>query len=256
MVFARTATLVFLALAPASAVHLADAAEPARAGESGPTANELNLDRLISVYEDLAAALSGVEDSTDADLVASRVAADFLLLRGMGQVISGGEEVSTDTMRSFRLRNEHARSAVSNATARLRENNCYGSAALPAALSLSVLISGKTPSGADAESAVQELVANNREMMSMLLDEAVDKESAAQVAGLINTSLRCEAALSAYAEEVGTAHLDEEQRSHYARRQNDFLIDIRNHHARLNPNEYFGNAFLRDFVESRLTPER
>lgn len=243
-------------LVPMTGTVAADGESFTRTEEVALSADELNLDRLISVYEDVATALSSVDDSTDADLVASRIAADFLLLRGMGQTIftsSNGAEVNSDTLRSFRLRRERASSAIETATARLREHSCYGSEALPAALSLSCLISGKAPTGPAAETAVQELLSNNREMMSLLLDEAIDSDSAEQVANLIGSSLRCEAALSAYAKEVGAAGLDAEQIEFYAQRQRDFHIDLQNHRERLEPQNYYGNTFLREFIEGLLT---
>lgn len=256
MMFFRAIGLTAALLMPVSAVPAADEKAPAPAGEVALSADELNLDRLISVYEDVATALSSVDDSTDADLVASRVAADFLLLRGMGQALftpGSGAEVNSDTLRSFHLRRERARTAVEAATARLRENSCYGSEALPAALSLSGLISGKAPTGPAAETAAQELLSNNREMMSLLLDEATDSDSAEQVANLIGSALRCEAALSAYVEEVGKGSLDSEQLEFYAQRRRDFHIDLRNHRERLEPQNYYGNAFLREFIEGLLT---
>lgn len=256
MMFFRAIGLTAALLMPVCAVLAADEKVPTPAEGSEVSADELNLDRLISVYEDVATALSSVDDSTDADLVASRVAADFLLLRGMGQALfasGGGAEVNSDTLRSFHLRREQARKAVETATARLRENSCYGSEALPAALSLSGLISGKAPTGPAAETAAQELLSNNREMMSLLLDEATDAGSAEQVASLIGSALRCEAALSAYAKEVGAASLDSDQLEFYAQRKRDFHIDLRNHSERLEPQGYYGNTFLREFIEGLLT---
>lgn len=256
MLFFRAIGLSAALLMPVCAVPAADEKAPAPAGGIEISANELNLDRLISVYEDVATALSSVDDSTDADLVASRVAADFLLLRGMGQALftsGSGAEVNSDTLRSFHLRREQARTAVETATARLRENSCYGSEALPAALSLSGLISGKTPTGPAAETAAQELLSNNREMMSLLLDEATDAGSAEQVANLIGAALRCEAALSAYAKEVGASSLDSDQLEFYAQRKRDFHIDLGNHRERLEPQGYYGNTFLREFIEGLLT---
>lgn len=254
MMFFRALSLVSLTLLPAIVDASEGSVPPATRQEEAPTADELNLDSIITVYEDVATALSSVDDSTDANLVASRVATDFLLLRGMGQNLAdySGVKVNSETMRSFQLRREQARSAVESARTRLRENSFYGSEALQAALSLSGLISGKSPAGPAAETAVQELLANNREMMSLLLDEAKDAATAEQVTNLIEAALRCETALSAYAKEVGNAHLDDEQRDFYSQRRKDFYIDLQNHRERLAPLDYFRNSFLREFIEGLL----
>lgn len=239
------------ALCKGADMAAADAAEPV-----APTAGELNLDRYLAIYEDLGAALANVDNATDADLVAVRVAADFLLLRGMDHAISRSDtssSLSPEFLRSFQTRREQVRSSVDDSIRRLREANCYGSTALPAALTLFCHIAGTAPSKEEAEVALQELLSRNLEMMLFLLEKAVDAKSAAVVASLMESACQCKAALVAYGEELGAAELPPDQLSFFVERRMKASAAILLLKNKLEAVDFHGCEALRRSVEAVLT---
>lgn len=224
---------------------------PAVAAEPDGQEVEERLDRLASAYEDLAMALSGVEDLVDADLVAGRAAADFLLLRELHAALSmtGEGVLSPEFTKSFKTRCEEAARSVEASIARLRENHCFYSDALPAALSLSCLRNEplqKTPAMA---ACAMELLMNNREMVILMLDEAVDEESAPQVAVLVQAALVYDDALAAFVREVGEELLDEEQKRDFGQRMENFTVDLAGHRERLEQSGFYGTMVLRSLFD-------
>ncbi len=226
-------------------------ASAAWAGQVSPE-QEQKLDKLALAYEDLAHALDGVEDITDADLVAARVAADFLLMRELHAAWQGGDapEMSPEFAKSFAMRCAEAGKTAKAAMERLREHSCYESDALMAALSLAPLMDSASLQKSPAlATAAMELVANNREMIILILDEAVDEATAPQVAALVQAAFVYGEALSAFADEVGDGLLEEEKKQDFGQRFENFNIDFSEHRARLSGKGYFGCEALRSVFE-------
>ena len=218
---------------------------------------ERRLDDLASTFEDVASALSAVEDMTDADLVASRVAVDFLLLRDINaalEQVGAGGELSPDFARSFSARCASARRAVNDAAERLREHHCYESEALSAALSLATLMNNPA-GGTKLREAALELVANNLEMLVMLLDEVRDTDTADQVALLVMTSLTYDAELSRFAKEQEVHALDEEKGDYFTRRIEGVRLDFADLLTLLEEKNFWGSSLLEKAVRGqRGTP--
>lgn len=240
-----------MAYQEAIAAAVCMAASVAWAEQASPE-QEQKLDKLALAYEDLAHALDGVEDITDADLVAARVAADFLLMRELHAALQRGKttETSPEFAKSFATRCAEAGKTAKAAMERLREHSCYESDALMAALSLAPLMDAASLQKSPAlAAAVMELVANNREMIILILDEAVDNTTASQVAALVQAAFIYGETLSAFADEVGDGLLEEEKKQDFGQRFENFNIDFSEHRARLTEKGYFGCDALRSVFE-------
>lgn len=244
----RTATVAGSAAAGSAIVCLV---APAIMAEPVSPEDEQKLDQLASAYEDLATALSGVGDMTDADLVAARVAVDFLLLRDLNAALAGvgKDEMRPDFSKSFMTRCSEAGRTAEAAMERLRRNSCFESDALPAALSLASLMKGPLKKSPALATAAMELLVNNKEMVILMLDEAVDAESSVQVAALVQAALAYGEVLSSFVEETGEDLLEVEQKQDFGQRIENFNIDFAEHKARLSADGYYGCAELRALFE-------
>lgn len=237
----------------ATAVETETPPPAVEASDSQTNERERRLDDLASTFEDVALALSAVEDMTDADLVASRVAVDFLLLRDINaalEQVSAGGELSPDFARSFSARCASASRAVNDASARLREHHCYESDALSAALSLASLMNNPA-GGAKFREAALELVANNLEMLVMLLDEVQDADTADQVALLVMTSLTYDAELSRFAKEQESHVLDEEKGDYLTKRIEGVRLDFADLLTLLAEKGFWGSSLLEKAVRGK-----
>lgn len=249
--------LFLVALSLAAATVDAEAETPILAVETAnglPDEHERRLDDLAATFEDVAAALSAVEDMTDADLVASRVAVDFLLLRDINAALEavsrGGEAVGPDFARSFETRCATARQAVQEAMERLRNSRCYESDALPAALSLASLMNDP-PEGSQLREAGLELVANNLEMLLLLLDEVKDTDTADQVALLVMTSLAYDAELTRFAQEQEQHALEQEKADYLMRRIEGARLDFLELLTLLTEKNFFDSSLLKEALEQQ-----
>lgn len=224
----------------APAAHAAEGAEIERSADS-----------LISTYEDLSNALAGVQDVTDADLVASRVAVDILLIRQLHATLqsAGASSASADFTKSFASRCAVVSDTVDAAMARLKACHCYESDALNAALYLLPLISPEVRPGPDMAPYVAELVANNQEVIIMLLDEAVDASSAPLVAGLVASAMDYGEELAELASSVGTESLSAEHIFFFGQRKKNFELDFAEHKRRLTECKFFDCKELSDLFE-------
>lgn len=213
--------------------------------------DEQKLDNLASAYEDLSSALAGVEDMTDADLVAARVAVDFLLLRDLDAALRASDGMGVDhaSVRSFVVRCTEAARTTQSAMEHLRQNSCFESDALQAALSLAILMSDPDQKSQILATSAKELVANNKEMVILLLDEAVDEVTAPQVAVLVQAALVYGTSLASFAEEQGDELLSIEQKDEFSQRLENFAIDFAEQRSRLSVEEYFGSKALRSLFE-------
>lgn len=238
-----SATALFLLPAAACVASTANAADGAEI--------ERSADSLISTYEDLSNALAGVQDVTDADLVASRVAVDILLIRQLHASIQSAGEVaaSADFTKSFATRCAVVSKTVDAAMARLKSCHCYESDALSAALYLLPLISPEVRPGPDMAPYAAELVANNQEVIIMLLDEAVDADSAPLVAELVASAMDYGVELEDFADSVGTDSLTEEQIFFFGQREKNFQLDFAEHKRRLSELKFFDCKDLSDLFE-------
>lgn len=223
---------------------LCAAAEPC-----APAAAEQELDRFVSLLEDVAAALGSVRDTQEAELVAPRVAADFIAIKALHETVHGMDDsgVSADFIKSYATRGAQARSATEAAVKHLRENACFESRSLPLALSFAGLLTDKL-SDAQAASAVTLLLADNREQMTNLLARVGNAESAEQVAELLQPMLTCDAALAAFAHAHAESGVPEEVARRLNAAEQGFTAAVR----ALNSREYCGNAALRELLQPRL----
>lgn len=160
---------------------------PVLAQQSSP--HEETLDRFARVFEDLAAALVSIENKVEADMVASRVAVDFLGLAELNPIVMGlkDNKPSPSFSQSFALRSQEAGRTVGVAMERLRSHACYNSRALVAAMALGGLLDKKLTREQAAECAA-ELMVNNQECLVRLLQETRDADSADKVAFLIRAN--------------------------------------------------------------------
>lgn len=223
---------------------LCAAAEPC-----APAAAEQELDRFVSLLEDVAAALGSVRDMQEAELVAPRVAADFIAIKALHETVHGMDDsgVSADFIKSYATRGAQARAAAAAAVQHLRENACFESRSLPLALSFAGLLTDKL-SEAQAEGAVTLLLADNREQMALLLARVGDAPSAEQVAALLEPMLTCDDALAAFAHAHAASGVSEEA----ARRLNEAELGFAAAVRALNSRDFCGNAALRELLLPRL----
>ena len=224
----------------ASSAHAADSAEIERSADS-----------LISAYEDLSNALAGVQDVTDADLVASRVAVDILLIRQLHASIQGAGEITAGEAftKSLATRCALVSKTVDAAMERLKNCRCYESDALNAALYLIPLISPDVRPGPDMALHAAELVANNREVIIMMLDEAENVASAPLVAELVASAMDYGVELEAFAASLGEDSIPEEQRAYLKQRRENYELDFAEHRRRLSELKFFDCKDLSDLFE-------
>lgn len=154
--------------------------------------NEKLLGQFAAAFEDAVVALSSVQSKSEADVVASRVAVDFILLQKLNREVLriNTNAVSPAFAREFAERCTKAQQQVKAAAERLSTVRCFGSKALESALTLASLVSGKLDD-AVAIQACRELVLNNLELSNRLLKEVKDYDSAEKIAPMLKVSLSC-----------------------------------------------------------------
>lgn len=138
------------------------------------------------------AALSSVQSKVEADVVASRVAVDFILLQRLNREVLriNTNAVTPAFAREFTERCTKAQQQVQTAVERLSAVHCFESKALESALTLASLVSGKLEDSV-ALQACRELVLSNLELSNRLLKEVKDYESAEKVAPMLKVALSC-----------------------------------------------------------------
>lgn len=162
------------------------------AGEEASAENEKILGQFASAFEDAVTALSSVQSKTEADVVASRVAVDFILLQRLNREVLriNTNAVSPSFAREFAERCTKAQQQVQSAVERLSSVRCFESKALESALTLASLVSGKLEDHV-ALQACRELVLSNFELSNRLLKEVRDYDSAEKVAPMLKVVLSC-----------------------------------------------------------------
>ncbi len=208
---------------------------------------EQKLETMALSFEDVAEALRSVQDVNDADLVASRVAVNFLMLRNLHEemrAMQSNADVRPEYAKSFALRCAEARKSAVSSIAALQELDYHGSVSLPSATSLAALMKAPLPPDKAARAA-WELKLNNMEMIALLLDEVSDTESAETVASLVEYALACGEILEVFAEEYASYPLDEESSVYYGRRVEDYHVDFGRLAESLKAHNYYDSAKLR-----------
>ena len=213
---------------------------------------EQKLEKMAVSFEDVAEALRAVQDVHDADLVASRVAVNFLMLRNLHQemlAMQSNADVRPEYAKEFTQRCAEARKSAVASIVALQQQEYYGSVALPAATSLAALMKDPLPPDKAARAA-WELKLNNMEMIVLLLDEVRDPETAATVTSLVEYALACGEILEMFAEEYASHPLDEESSMYYGRRVEDYHVDFGRLVEFLKEHNYYDSAELRQiFVQ-------
>lgn len=221
---------------------------PCAAQEQAPlSAEEQKLEALAAAFEDVAEALLTVQDVNDADLVASRVAVDFLMLRNLHaemMAMQSHADVRADYAKDFARRCAEARKSAVATIAALQQQDFHGSVSLPAATSLAALMKAPLPPR-KAAIAAWELKLNNMEMIVLLLDEVSDHESAETVAALVEYALACGEILESFATECESYPLDEETAIYYGRRVEDYHVDFGRLAIALKECNYYDSERLR-----------
>lgn len=216
-------------------------------GAQESSAAEAKLETLALAFEDVAEALATVQDVSDADLLASRVAVDFLLLRNLHAEMvemKTNPDVREEYAKAFILRCTEARKTAISAIQSLRKQDYFGSAALPAAASLASLM--KEPlQPQKAAHAAWELKVNNMEMIVRLLSEVNDKPSAEMAASLVEYAIACGKILEKFATEYESQPLDAESSVYYASRVEDYHVDFGNLLAALKACNYYDSERLK-----------
>lgn len=197
---------------PVASAESAEAAAPVASAK--PAASEMvlscrerYLDQFASTYDDLAAALASVSDREEADFVASRVALDFILLHRLDRRLKDeqGEQIRGCMIARFVNRCDQSRRAVCEAMERLRLEDCFGSAALEAALELSQLQDGRLPLARAGELG-RRLHLNSAESTLRLLRRVNNSDSAQTIAPLLHCVRSCGRSVDEYlAEYAGAA---------------------------------------------------
>lgn len=221
------------------------------------SAAEQKLETMAVSFEDVAEALLSVQDVNDADLVASRVAVNFLMLRNLHAemlAMQNNADVRPEYAKAFALRCAEARKSAIASIAALQQQDYHGSVSLPAATSLAALMKAPLPPDKAARVA-WELKLNNMEMVVLLLDEVSDAESADTVASLVEYALACGEILESFAEEHASHPLDEETSMYYGRRVEDYHVDFGRLAESLKAHNYYDSAKLRQiFVADEPPP--
>ncbi len=228
----------------------------AYADEAALSPAEQKLDNLALAFEDVAEALAMVQDLQDADLIASRVAVDFIMLRPLHAEIKAlkhNPQVRPEMAQRFFSRCAAARKQALAIIAELNKTACHGSAALPAAISLAGLMDGSL-SAEKAAVAAMELKINNMERMVDLLVEVNDAASAAAVAPMMEYANVLGNVLSDFADEYESTPLPEESALYFARRVEDYHVDLANVVSRIQSADFYGNEPLRALLSSPEPP--
>ncbi len=203
-------------------------------------------------FEDVAEALATVQDLQDADLIASRVAVDFLMLRPLHDEMKNlnkNAQVRPEFAQQFFARCADARKQALSAIAALNKTSCYASSALPAAISLAGLMADSLPADKAAIAAI-ELKINNMEKMADLLTAITDEASAAVVAPLVELAHARGRILDDFAAEYEDAPIPDDLALYFARRVEDYHVDLANQVARIQAEQFFGNVKLAELLTS------
>lgn len=222
-------------------------AEPQTAAPApAVSAEQQTLDSLVSLLEDVAAALDSVSDTESADLVAPRVAVDFIAMSKLHAAAHAASEnipADADFAKSFMTRSTQARRLLDDAVCRLKEHNAYGSRVLPSALSFSSLLTDSLPESRAAESAAV-LLAHHRAQMTMLLARVQDAATAAEVAELLQAMLTTDDVLAAFAAQ----HADGGVTENTAITLNKAEKDLEGAVSTLRARDFYGNTKLRTLL--------
>lgn len=204
-----------------------------------------NVEDIISFWEDMATALDDVRDVTDADLVATRVALDILLIREW----YGDTEATSGADKAVKARAAAAAKTAATAVARVKAKHYYESDALKAAVQLLPLVDPAVKPGASFAPAVAELRMNCRETIIELLEEVDDAESADIVAKLVDATMICCDWLDELADEIGDADMDEEQELFIERRMDSYEADLKELKTRLKKEHFYGSVELKTVLD-------
>lgn len=221
------------------------------AGEEASAENEKLLGQFASAFEDAVTALSSVQSKTEADVVASRVAVDFILLQRLNREVLriNPNAVSPSFAREFTERSTKAQQQVQAAAERLSSVRCFESKALEAALSFASLVSGQLEDHA-ALQACRELVLNNLELSNRLLKEIRDYDSAEKIAPMLKVVLSCGRIINEFRgglESRGQALPPEHD---FDRRLQRFREESAKNLERLQLEGFFDNRALREVLQA------
>lgn len=213
--------------------------------------NEKLLGQFAAVFEDVVAALTDVQTKAEADVVASRVAVDFILLQRLNREVLhiDTKVVRPAFAREFAERCTRAQSQVKEAAGRLAGVRCFGSKALEAALTLATLVSGQLSDEA-AILAGRELVVNHLEVSSRLLREVKDFESAEKVAPMLKVALECGRVLNEFRlsyESRGQSLMKEPDFEERVRR---FREDLARSMEQLQIEGFYDSVMLREVLQA------
>lgn len=207
------------------------------------------LDQLVSLLEDVSTALDSVTDADSADMVAPRVAADFIAMSKLHDPAHHVEKtvsVPDEIAKSFVVRSRQARQLLDDSVKRLKENQAYGSRSLPVALSLSSLMTRPLTESLAAEASAIVLT-DSRNQLSVVLLRVHDEASAAEIAPMVQAMLTTDDVLSAFAAEHADGGVSENTAVRLNRAEEDFARCIRSLRAR----NYHNNRLLRQLLDSR-----
>lgn len=216
---------------------------------------EQRMEKMALAFEDAAEALAGVNDVADADFVASRVAVDFLMLKDLhATILSMNKEtdVRSEYAQTFLKRCTDSRAQALASIQALKKQDCFGSSALPAAISLAGLMKGPLPPHAAYETAM-ELKTNNMEMVILLLSAVKDTDSAATLAPMVEYAFALGKILEDFVLEHEQTPMDDDSAVYFARRIEDYHVDFANEAERLAAVHFFGNPLLRELLSA--TPQ-
>lgn len=125
-----------------------------------------NVEDIISFWEDMTTALDDVSDVTDADLAATRVALDIILIREW----YGDTEATAGADKAVKARAAAAAKTAATAVAGVKAKHYYESDALKSAVQLLPLVDPAVKPCASMAPAVAELRMNCRETIIELLE--------------------------------------------------------------------------------------
>ena len=191
----------------------------------------------LIALEDLTEALEGVEDPTSADLVAARVAVDYLVLHRCAAA-QGAQSAALEER-------------VKAAAEAVQQAECYGSPGLRAALELSRMRLGEATPLPRSEAAVcaLELLLNSRDVLILLLDSVNNAASAKAVVPHLESALAYAQVLQDFAGQFSESEPDAARAESLYRQLEDSRRDLQQAIGTVMEQDCYGSAALQALLE-------
>ncbi len=210
--------------------------QPSQAPGETPAAASTH-DATLTALEDLVEALEGVSDATSADLIAARIAVDYLVLHDCAP-----------TENALATELENRVQALSEA---VQQAEFHGSPGLRAAMSLARMRPGHAeplPRSAAAAAGLA-LMVNSRDVIIMLLDSVNNLSSAEAVVPHLESVLAYAQVLQDFAGQFAESELEAAEGEELYRQLEDSRRDLQESVGTVLDEDCFGSAALKTLLE-------